>query len=130
MIASNLKKKISMLESSIVNRHAQQTPCETGKTHSQFVSSCLHLESLNVEEMLDGSWHGLEALASSSVCLSQHNSYRPRTLQRQQGHAFNLSSDTKEDKFSMSKLGFGIKGEDIELALAGNQGWRSISMNT
>jgi hypothetical protein len=51
----------------------------------QFVSSCLHLESLSVEEMLAGSWHGLEALPSSSVCLSQHNSYRPQTLQRQQG---------------------------------------------
>jgi hypothetical protein len=46
----------------------------------QFVSSCLHLESLSVEEMLAGSWHGLEALPSSSVCLSQHNSYRPQTL--------------------------------------------------
>ena len=31
------------------------------------------------------------------------------TLQRQQGHAFKLSSDTKEDKLSMSKLGFGNK---------------------
>ena len=54
-------------------------------------------------------WHGLEALPSSSVCLAQHNSYRPRTLQRQQGHAFKLSSNTKEDKLSMSKLGFGNK---------------------
>jgi len=27
-------------------------------------------------------------------------------------------------------LALGIKGEDIELALAGSQGWRSISMST